>query len=336
MFGRHVNVSHDHTRRTVTIEMTEDAVIGCYISSCVFLIGGLIAGCTVYKKQQSKRNLDPCTCAECRGLYQFRREIGTGGYGSANLVVRQGRPYVLKKVGCDSINEANAALAEAACLQRLNHPNVVRFEDVFLHRHDNGGCSVSIVMEFLSGGDLTDRLECRLGEKPLSELAMVRFLHSLCHALHHVHCNGVLHRDLKSSNIFVSRNDREVKVRPRLKSAAAELRRPTLTSSKCGSRLSPTAAGRFWAGGERALPPPPRGLATAHVALRHRHVHVTGGRRPEAVRRALGHLWPGLCAARDDGAPTGVRPPPTARAPAARTHHTRAARRAKHSIACVL
>ena len=43
--------------------------------------------------------------------------------------MRQGKPYVLKMVGCDSINEANAALTEASCLQRLNHPNVVRFED---------------------------------------------------------------------------------------------------------------------------------------------------------------------------------------------------------------
>ena len=69
-------------------------------------------------------------------------------------------------------------------------------------------------MEFCAGGDLIDRLECRMSEKPLSELQMLRFLESLCHALHHVHCCGVLHRDMKSSNIFVSRHDREVKVQP--------------------------------------------------------------------------------------------------------------------------
>ena len=207
-----VNVTHDRTRRVVTIELTENAVLGAYLSGCAFLIGGLIAGCTIFKRQQSQRSTEPCACASCRGLYLFRRELGTGGYGRANLVVRQGRPYVLKMVGCDSINEANAALTEASCLQRLNHPNVVRFEDVFLHRHDNGGCSVCITMEFCAGGDLIDRLECRLGEKPLGELSMLRFHESLCHALHHVHCCGVLHRDLKSSNIFVSRHDREVKL----------------------------------------------------------------------------------------------------------------------------
>ncbi len=120
-------------------------VMGTYLSGCAFLIGGLIAGCTVYRRHQRQRSTEPCACASCSGQYLFRRELGTGGYGRANLVMRQGKPYVLKMVGCDSINEANAALTEASCLQRLSHPNVVRFEDVFLHRHDNGGCSVSIV-----------------------------------------------------------------------------------------------------------------------------------------------------------------------------------------------
>ena len=209
---RHISVQHNATRRVVTIEMSEEAVLTSYISGLAFLIGSLIAGCSIYRRQQLQRNTESCTCASCRGLYRIRKELGSGGYGRAHLVMRQGKPYVLKEVGCDSINEANAALTEAACLQRLNHPHVVRFEDVFLHRYDNGVCSVSIVMEFCAGGDLIDRLECRLGEKPLPEFTLVCFLESLCHALHHVHCSGVLHRDLKSSNIFVSRHDRDVKL----------------------------------------------------------------------------------------------------------------------------
>ena len=103
-------------------------VLACYLSGCAFLIGGLIAGCAIFKNQQ-KRNNDKCECNSCRGLYRTRKELGTGGYGRAHLVMRGSKPYVLKMVGCDSINEANAALTEAACLQRLSHPNVVRFHD---------------------------------------------------------------------------------------------------------------------------------------------------------------------------------------------------------------
>jgi len=209
-FGNHVRIEHNKTSRMVTIEMTEDVVVGCYLSGCAMLIGGLIAGCTVWQKKHKPS--EPCACASCQGLYRNARSLGKGGYGEAMLAMRQGKPYVVKRVGCDTINAANTALREASLLQKLDHPNVVKFEDVFLHRHDNGGCSVAIVMEFCAGGDLIDRLECTRSERPLSELQTIVFLESLCHALHHVHCNGVLHRDLKSSNIFVSRGDKAVKL----------------------------------------------------------------------------------------------------------------------------
>ena len=221
--------------------------------------------------------------------------------------MRQGKPYVLKMVGCDSINEANAALTEASCLQRLKHPNVVRFEDVFLHRHDNGGCSVSIVMEYCAGGDLIDRIECP--KKPLSELSMLRFLESLCHALHHVHCGGVLHRDLKSSNIFVGRHDREVKV---CAIVTLDARLSTLTSPALHAyphRTMPSAlraARRFWARRDRSLAPPPHRLSAAHVAMRHGHVHVSRGRGSQTIRGGIRHVRPRLRAARDACAPPGV------------------------------
>ena len=52
---------------------------------------------------------------QVQGQFRLRKELGTGGFGHAQLVMRQGKPFVLKMVGCDSINEANAALKQAAC-----------------------------------------------------------------------------------------------------------------------------------------------------------------------------------------------------------------------------
>ena len=298
---RHVSISHDSERHVITIEVSEDAVLASYLSGMCFLIGSVIAGCALYRRHQDQqRNTEACTCASCRGQYRIRKELGTGGYGRAHLVMRQGKPYVLKVVGCDSINEANAALTEASCLQRLNHPHVVRFEDVFLHRHDNGGCSVSIVMEFCAGGDLTDRLECRLNERPLSELTGCRFLESLCHALHHVHCCGVLHRDLKSSNIFVSRHDRDVKLGD-FGLAATGLSPRRLTGSprrmsRCGTAMymSPEVSERKPYGA--ASDTYGLGCALLEILLRHQ----LRERRPfetrkdyitEALDAARGHGW---------------------------------------------
>lgn len=209
-FGNHLSVEHNKTSGKVTIEMSEDVVMGAYLSGCAMMIGTVLVGCAVWQKKT--KSTEVCACASCRGHYVNKHTLAKGGFGEAMLATRQGKQYVLKRVGCDTINAANTALKEASLLQKLDHPNVVKFEDVFLHRHDNGGCSVAIVMEFCAGGDLIDRLECSRNERPLSELTTFVFLESLCHALHHVHCNGVLHRDLKSSNIFVSRGDKAVKL----------------------------------------------------------------------------------------------------------------------------
>ena len=162
-------MKHRPDRGTVTIEITEETVVTLYLSGCAFFIGGLWIGVVVWQ-QQAKRPVEACECAWCAMQYQTTRKLAEGGFGEASLVIRGGKSYVLKRIGCASVNAANQALMEAGCLQRLRHPNVVRFEDLFMHRHDNGGCSVIIVMEYCAGGDLIDRLECSRNERTLTEL----------------------------------------------------------------------------------------------------------------------------------------------------------------------
>ena len=207
-----ITLRHHPDKGTVSLEMSETAVLMLYISGFAILISGLSVGCCLWQREQRKQ--EPCECPMCRQLYRERRKLGTGGFGEAALVQRGGRPYVLKKIACPTVNAANQALLEAACLQRLRHPGVVRFEDVFLHRatEGRGGCSAVIVMEFCAGGDLIDRLECARGEAPLTERQHLGFLEQLAAALAHVHRAGILHRDLKSSNVLVTRNDRAVKL----------------------------------------------------------------------------------------------------------------------------
>ena len=91
--GRHLSVSHNAERRVVMLEMTEEAVVGCYLSGCAFLIGGLIAGCTLWQRSRHTKS-EACACASCRGLYRNAKPIGHGGYGEAMLVNRGGKPYV--------------------------------------------------------------------------------------------------------------------------------------------------------------------------------------------------------------------------------------------------
>jgi len=209
---RHISVHHDVKRGVVRIEMTEAAVLMFYLSGCAFSICGVLLGCTLWQRNRARHKHEPCHCQWCNGGIKERRSLAKGGFGEAALARRHGRTIVLKKIGCASVNDANQALLEAACLQRLHHPGVVTFEDVFLHRHDNGGCSVMIAMEHCAGGDLIDRMACKREELPLTEEQLLSFFGTLSRTLFYVHSCGVLHRDLKSTNVFVTRNDATVKL----------------------------------------------------------------------------------------------------------------------------
>jgi len=85
---------------------------------------------------------------------------------------------------------------EAEALKRLDHPNIVRLRDAF-----RSGDFEYIVMEYVYGGSLFDRLN-REGRLPLGQgLAIAAQLAS---ALDHAHARGIVHRDVKPSNVMLT------------------------------------------------------------------------------------------------------------------------------------
>jgi serine/threonine protein kinase len=84
----------------------------------------------------------------------------SGGQGwTATAVEKEsGEVRVIKTVACENIKAGNKALKEAKILQTLQHPAVVRYMDVFLHREPS--CQellVCTVMEYCEGGDMAKR-----------------------------------------------------------------------------------------------------------------------------------------------------------------------------------
>lgn len=87
---------------------------------------------------------------------------------------------------------------EVNILKTLNHPNIIKYYQTDLDIHNN---EISIIIEYASNGNLqTFASEF----KPLSHKVLQRFTREILMALSYMHGKGIIHRDLKCSNILIA------------------------------------------------------------------------------------------------------------------------------------
>lgn len=141
------------------------------------------------------------------GGYTKVREIGSGSFGKAILVKDgEGRQYVLKAIDISRMDskERRDAVNEVRVLSSLKHPYVVSYRESFLD-----GRTLCIVMDYAEGGDLYNRIaKQRKAGSHFSEPQIVRWFTQGSLALKHLHERHVLHRDLKSQNLFLTASGR--------------------------------------------------------------------------------------------------------------------------------
>ncbi|KAJ8252942.1 hypothetical protein GJAV_G00207410 [Gymnothorax javanicus] len=143
--------------------------------------------------------------------YIIVRKIGEGSFGKAFLAKAKdgsSKQCVIKEVNLRkmSAKEREMSRKEAALLSRMKHPNIVSFLKSFEDR-----LNLYIVMEYCDGGDLLKRINMQKGVLFTENQVMDWFV-QICLGLKHIHDRKVLHRDIKSQNIFIANNGTKVKL----------------------------------------------------------------------------------------------------------------------------
>ncbi len=146
--------------------------------------------------------------SECRGSvigpYKLLEQIGEGGMGVV-FMAEQARPVqrrvALKiiKAGMDTREVVARFEAERQALAMMDHPNIARVLDA--GATDTG--RPFFVMELVRGVAVTEYCN----EKNLSIRERLELFVTVCQAVQHAHQKGIIHRDIKPTNVLVTLHD---------------------------------------------------------------------------------------------------------------------------------
>ena len=132
--------------------------------------------------------------------YRFVKKLGATGHSAVYLAEKESEGIhvvlkVLRQVPdeTDSVGAFDRFLQEYEMIAEMDHPNIAKIFDLGV-----GDDHAHIVMEYLDGGDLKERIA-----DGITELEAVSYLRQIASALAKIHEVGILHRDLKPGNIML-------------------------------------------------------------------------------------------------------------------------------------
>ena len=136
--------------------------------------------------------------------YQFKKLIGKGRLSTVWLVYKKNEDkYYAAKV-LDKKNSSNDLVKyfynEISIMSSLNHKNIVSYEG-----NREISSSYVLIMEYCSGNSLLTCLKrhIQMYKRPLTEVIIQQIMRQIVNGLKYLHENNIIHRDLKTENIFV-------------------------------------------------------------------------------------------------------------------------------------
>jgi NIMA (never in mitosis gene a)-related kinase len=137
--------------------------------------------------------------------FSIIKKLGDGAYSSVFKVKRNDDSefYSLKKVNMISLSEKERenALNEIRILASIDHPNVIGYKDAFI---DEATSSLCMIMEYADNGDVFQKIcSYQKRETYIKEKKIWYVFIQIVRGLRAIHLRKILHRDMKSANIFL-------------------------------------------------------------------------------------------------------------------------------------
>eukprot|EP00252_Welwitschia_mirabilis_P017576 TRINITY_DN3892_c0_g1_i1.p1 TRINITY_DN3892_c0_g1~~TRINITY_DN3892_c0_g1_i1.p1 ORF type:complete len:211 (-),score=31.83 TRINITY_DN3892_c0_g1_i1:212-844(-) len=137
------------------------------------------------------------------GKYELGRCLGEGTYAKVKAArnVFTGERFAVKIIDKKMIfknNLMNQVKREITTMKLVRHPNIVHLYEVLASKR-----RVYLIMEYVAGGELSDRLD---DVEKLSEGEARKYFHQLINAVDYCHSRNVYHRDLKPQNLLLDQN----------------------------------------------------------------------------------------------------------------------------------
>lgn len=139
--------------------------------------------------------------------YDIGKQLGRGSFGTVYQCTRKADnvPFVCKEICLRGLKSKarEEAQREVTLLRQVSagSPYIVQYSESFLERE-----SLHIIMEFCEHGDLSDYLKKRRGIL-LEEEVVWKYLLQVALGLYWLHSNRILHRDIKTLNVFLTATD---------------------------------------------------------------------------------------------------------------------------------
>ena len=146
--------------------------------------------------------------------FEILSTLGQGAYSTVYLVKRKkdNKQYALKSIIMEKLSkiEQQNNLNEIRILSSIYHPNIISYKEAFWNSKNK---TLNIIMEYCDDGDLETKINTMKRNKiKFDENLIWIYTIQILFGLKALHDKGVIHRDLKSANIFLSKLNSKCKI----------------------------------------------------------------------------------------------------------------------------